>query len=121
MDVTKIHKRSGKVTLLCYDDFENRPLPQLLTRIKVNLKTQAIDVFDHRALPRQQLLYFKERNAAPGHPRRPERDQFSARLRALGLNELIGYGPTRQELLTLLDEKNPALADRIGRMETANP
>ncbi len=58
-DVIKLHKASGKVTFLVYDDFEGKPLPQLQQRIKVNLRTRWVQVFDHSA--EGQLLYFKER------------------------------------------------------------
>jgi DNA phosphorothioation-associated putative methyltransferase len=58
-DVIKLHKASGKVTFLVYDDFEGKPLPELRQRIKVNLRTRWVQVFDHSA--EGQLLYFKER------------------------------------------------------------
>lgn len=70
VDLIKIHKRSGKVTLLKYDDFENNPLPELRERIKVNLRTQTIEVFDHQADGRRQLLCFKERYVAEDYPGR---------------------------------------------------
>jgi hypothetical protein len=47
-DVVKIHKASGKVTFLLYDDFEGKPLPVLQHRIKVNLRTRWVQAFDHR-------------------------------------------------------------------------
>jgi DNA phosphorothioation-associated putative methyltransferase len=65
-DVVKIHKASGKVTFLIYDDFDNKPLPELQHRIKVDLKTRRVQAFDHREAG--QLLYFKERFVAAGHP-----------------------------------------------------
>jgi len=46
-DLIKIHVRSGKLTFLHYDDFEKRKEPILLTRIKINLRTQFVQVFDH--------------------------------------------------------------------------
>jgi DNA phosphorothioation-associated putative methyltransferase len=39
-DLVKLHKSSGKVTFLLYDDFMGRPLPQLRFRVKVNLRTR---------------------------------------------------------------------------------
>ena len=53
-DLIKIHVRSGKLTFLHYDDFEGQPEPVLLTRIKINLRTQFVQVFDHSA-ERQSL------------------------------------------------------------------
>jgi hypothetical protein len=58
-DVIKIHKASGKVTFLVYDDFENKPLPVLQQRIKVNLRTRWVQVFDHRS--ENQVLADKEK------------------------------------------------------------
>jgi DNA phosphorothioation-associated putative methyltransferase len=46
-DIIKIHKLSGKVTLLKYDDFSNKEEPILQMRIKVDLRNQKIDFFDH--------------------------------------------------------------------------
>jgi hypothetical protein len=45
--VIKIHKRSRKMSLLKYDDFEKNPLPELVERVKINLRKQTIEVFDH--------------------------------------------------------------------------
>ena len=102
-DVVKIHKTSGKVTFLVYDDFEGKPLPELQHRIKVNLKTRWVQAFDHRQAG--QLLYFKERFVAPDHPRLREMAAFSAKVRKLGITEQVGFGPTKAELSTIL-EKN---------------
>ena len=63
-DLIKIHKHSGKVTFQHYDDFDGKPLPELQTRIKVNLRNLFVEVFDHSKGPRIQLLYFKERFVA---------------------------------------------------------
>ena len=60
-DVVKIHKASGKVSFLVYDDFEGKPLPELQHRVKVNLKTWWAQAFDHSR--EGQLLYFKERDS----------------------------------------------------------
>lgn len=100
-DVIKLHKASGKVTFLTYDDFEGKPLPELRTRTKVNLRTRWVRVFDHRA--EGQLLYFKERLLAPDHPRRAAMERFSARVRKLGIGDQAGSGPTATELARLLE------------------
>ncbi len=59
VDIIKIHKVSGKVTLLIYDDFEGKELPELHQRIKVNLKNQRINFFNHRSVANPQLLQDK--------------------------------------------------------------
>jgi hypothetical protein len=100
-DVIKIHKASGKVTFLVYDDFEGKALPALQHRIKVNLKSRWVQAFDHREAG--QLLYFKERFLAPDHPRTGEMAAFSAKLRKLGISEQIGFGPTKVDFIALLE------------------
>jgi hypothetical protein len=57
-DLIKIHVASGKLTLLHYDDFKKAE-PILQTRIKINLRNQFVQVFDHRA--EQQSLPDKNR------------------------------------------------------------
>jgi DNA phosphorothioation-associated putative methyltransferase len=105
VDIIKIHKRSGKVSLLKYDDFEGKPLPELQERVKVNLRRQSIEVFDHRSPERQEILYFKERYVAKDHPKRATWEEFSKRLQDLDLDLNAGYGPSKQELLSLLSSR----------------
>ena len=95
-DIIKLHKASGKATFLAYDDFEGKPLPELRQRIKVNLRTRWVQVFDHSA--DGQLLYFKERFVSANHPRRAEMTTFAAKLKKLGLSEAVMLGPTKKGL-----------------------
>ena len=82
-DVVKVHKASGKVTFLAYDDFEGKPLPELQRRTKVNLRTRWVETFDHSA--DGQLLYFKERLLAADHPNLVEMQAFNGKLRKAGI------------------------------------
>jgi DNA phosphorothioation-associated putative methyltransferase len=102
-DLIKIHVRSGKVTFLTYDDFERRPLPELRQRIKVNLRTRFVQVFDHSN--EGQLLYFKERFMPSDHPERTRMINFSAKLRRLEIGVGTNGGPTKGELRSLLASK----------------
>jgi len=99
-DIIKLHKASGKATFLAYDDFEGKPLPELRQRIKVNLRTRWVQVFDHSA--EGQLLYFKERFLGPNHPRRMEMQKFSAKLRKLGVVETMAVLPSKADLKNLI-------------------
>ena len=54
-----------------------------------------MQVFDHSA--EGQLLYFKERFVGTNHPRRTEMETFSAKLRRLGLPDMMVFGPTKAE------------------------
>jgi len=109
IDIVKIHKRSGKVSLLKYDDFEGKPLPELQERIKVNLRQQSVEVFDHRSEVSQEVLYFKERYVAQDHPERAKWEEFSQRLMDLGLDLETGFGPSKQELVSALEGKGIAI------------
>ena len=99
-DVIKLHKASGKATFLVYDDFEGKALPELRQRIKVNLRTRWVQVFDHSA--EGQLLYFKERFVGPNHPRRVEMQKFSGKLRKLGVVETMAVLPSKADLQNLI-------------------
>ena len=99
-DLIKIHKHSGKVTFQHYDDFDGKPLPELQTRIKVNLRNLFVQVFDHSTDPKIQLLYFKERFIGKEHPGYASMEKFSAKLRQLGLDEkTIGFGPDKESFI----------------------
>ncbi len=101
-DVIKLHKESGKATFLVYDDFEGKPLPELRQRIKVNLRTRWVQVFDHSA--DGQLLYFKERFVSASHPGRAEMETFSGKLRKLGVLDTVVFGPTKKGLAELREK-----------------
>jgi DNA phosphorothioation-associated putative methyltransferase len=97
-DLIKIHLHSRKLTFHYYRDFEKSPLPELLTRIKIDLRRLFVTVIDHTTGPEHQLLFFKERFLPQDHPDRPKMNRFSAKLRHLGLREeTIGYGPSKEQ------------------------
>jgi DNA phosphorothioation-associated putative methyltransferase len=98
-DLIKIHVRSGKLTFLHYDDFIGKPLPKLQMRIKINMRTQFVQVFDHSQ--EGQLLYFKERYLAIEDPRVDGMRKFSAKVRKIGVSESMGFGPSKEEFFTL--------------------
>jgi len=47
IDLVKVHIQSGKVSFMGYDDFEGRPVPELLERIKVRMWEREVDFFDY--------------------------------------------------------------------------
>lgn len=96
-DLIKIHLHSRKLTFQYYRDFEKSQLPELLTRIKIDLKRLFVTVIDHTTGPEHQLLFFKERFLAKDHPDQKKMHRLSAKLRKLGLREeTIGYGLPRE-------------------------
>jgi DNA phosphorothioation-associated putative methyltransferase len=103
-DVLKLHKASGKVTFLRYDDFAGAPLPTLQQRIKVNLRNRWVEVFDHRA--DGQLLFYKDRLVGPQDPLLVEMQAFSRRLSRLKVTESPFEGPGRTVFEELLRSQN---------------
>jgi len=79
-DIIKIHKKSSKITYYLYDDFENKLLPEMHDRIKVDLSRQKMDHFDHRNNRRPEVVYFKERFVSPRNSRYNEWQDFSNHL-----------------------------------------
>ena len=92
-DLIKIHIRSGKLTLLFYDDFDT-PMPRLRERIKINMRSQRIDFFPHRDDRERQLLYRKSRYITAQHPKYEEQKRFDDALVKLGLFDFAEYGPS---------------------------
>jgi len=94
-DVVKIHTGSGKLTLMIYDDFDGRAIPNLVERVKVNLRRQLIDFFEYGegAENPPQPLYLKSRFLAPEHPRYAQQAAFDSALQYLGAFDFSGFGP----------------------------
>lgn len=103
-DLIKIHIRSGKVTLLKFDDFETGPLPRLIQRIKVNLRDQDLDVFTYGEAYAPTLLYYKSRFINEEFPHFAEQVAFEAAVEQIGLHDLSGYGPSEAEFYRILAE-----------------
>ena len=95
-DLVKIHIGSGKLSLLRYDAFADRPLPRLVERVKIRLREQDIDFFaygDETDFP-SPYLYRKSRYINEEFPHYPEQVAFEEALDALGLFDLSGFGPS---------------------------
>ena len=88
-DIVKIHKKSSKVTFYIYDDFENKLLPEMHDRIKIDLSKQKVDHFDHRSKRNPEVVYFKERFICKNNEKYDEWNQFSRHL------ESKGYSPEK--------------------------
>lgn len=120
-DLVKIHIRSGKVTLLKFEDFEGRPLPRLLQRVKVNLRDQDLDVFNYGPDYPPTLLYHKSRFINEEFPRYVEQVTFEETLDRLGLHDLRGYGPSEAEFYRTLTQARWEIADFTLRRSTDLP
>ena len=60
-DLVKIHSQSGKLSLMRYDDFTDKPLPLLLERVKINLRRQSFEIFHYGEEYQPTCLYLKAR------------------------------------------------------------
>jgi DNA phosphorothioation-associated putative methyltransferase len=97
-DLLKLHVHSGKVSIMSYDDFEGKPLPRLIERVKINLRRQQIEFFEYGTNEgNEQLLYLKSRFVRPGFPAYDEQLKFDQDLMALGRFSFEGFGPPYAE------------------------
>ena len=102
VDLIKIHMKSGKVTLMKYDDFTNKPIPLLLQRIKIKLRDQEIDFFDYSGEYEPQPLYRKSLFLLKTDPNYDKQYKFENELAALPSIDLSGFGPSYAEFTSLL-------------------
>lgn len=96
-DLVKIHVRSGKVSLMRYEDFESKALPRMIERTKIKLREQDIDYFAYGEEYEPPFLYQKSRYINEEFPYYPEQVAFEEALEGLGLFDFSGYGPTPAE------------------------
>jgi DNA phosphorothioation-associated putative methyltransferase len=68
VDLIKIHMQSNKISLMRYDDFENKPLPLLMERIKINLREQRIDFYTYGDKFKPKPLYIKSQYIEKDYP-----------------------------------------------------
>jgi DNA phosphorothioation-associated putative methyltransferase len=109
-DVVKLHVRSGKVSIMVYDDFEGKPLPRLIERVKINLRRQEITFFEYGAAEaNEQLLYLKSRFIRRGFPNYDEQLAFDRDLVALGYFSFDGFGPPVAEFQQALAKANATI------------
>lgn len=111
VDLIKIHIRSGKLTFMKFDDFEGKPLPRMLERIKVKLREQDIDFFLYGSSHIPPLLYQKSRFINEDFFRYEEQLEFDERLAALQLFDPVGYGPTEEKINFELKSRRLAIVD----------
>lgn len=105
-DLVKIHIRSGKVTLLQYDDFDISPLPRLRQRVKVRLRELDLDLFEYGSDDRPApLLYFKSRFINEECAYYPEQVEFEAHCDRLGLLPSAGEEPSAAVFYATLEAR----------------
>lgn len=102
-DLVKLHLASGKVTVMRCDNFD-APLPKLVERVKVNLRTQDVRVFDYGLETKFEpaTLYLKSRYMNEEMVGYPEQAEFDRRIEELVAVDELSRGPTEAELLRVL-------------------
>ena len=98
VDLVKIHIQSGKLTLQRYDDFFGKPLPRLVERIKIKMRDQDVDFFDHTGDKAAPRLTLKSRYMGKDQAGYNAQREFDRQLADLGLFDLSGYGPDASTL-----------------------
>ena len=96
-DLLKFHIQSGKFTLLLVDDFFGQPVPELKCRVKIKLRSQDIDIFEHTEEQFRSLVYLKSRFMHPDMDGYGEQKAFDDRLRSMPELDLSGYGSKPEE------------------------
>lgn len=131
-DLIKIHIESSKLTLMVCDDFLGSPLPRILERIKINLRSQHIDFFDYGDEYTPPYIYFKSRYLGEDQFNFQAQCEFDSELTCLGIAEYGTYGPKPEFFDELLDTQGltiegfslelanefPELDDPCGRYYT---
>ncbi|TVQ96448.1 MAG: DNA phosphorothioation-associated putative methyltransferase [Desulfovibrionales bacterium] len=92
-DLLKFHIQSGKFTLLLLDDFFGQPVPELKCRVKIKLRSQDIDIFEHTEEQFRSLVYLKSRFMHPDMEGYAKQVEFDEKLRSIPELDLSGYGP----------------------------
>ncbi|WP_210397384.1 DNA phosphorothioation-associated putative methyltransferase [Motiliproteus sediminis] len=105
VDLIKIHIRSGKVSLMVYEGFNNSPLPLLKERIKIKMREQGVDFFDYVDEFRPQPLYNKSLLIDESFDDFNKQTSFDRQLRKRVLVEEL-IGPSADELTQALDNQN---------------
>ena len=106
VQLIKIHIKSGKLTLLEFKDFASSALPLMVKRVKINLRTQNLVIFDYGSeLFPAAVLYRKSLYMHEDMLGYPEQLAFDESLDALQVVGSEGFGPTPQKLQEILDAK----------------
>lgn len=102
VDLVKIHMTSGKVSLMKYDDFEGKSIPEMIQRVKINLREQEIDVFDYSGPYMPHPLYLKSRFIPKGFKHYEAQIAVDRKLDDLDCLDFSGFGPTHDEFYAAL-------------------
>lgn len=101
-DLVKIHIRSGKLTLMRFDDFSGKPLPKMIHRVKILFHQQDFQLFEYGDEFEPPYLYLKSRFMNEEMDGYSEQASFDNQLESLNLFDFSEYGPNPGEFETKL-------------------
>jgi DNA phosphorothioation-associated putative methyltransferase len=102
-DMIKIHIASAKLTLTSYDDFENKRVPLMLERIKIDMRNQSVDFFEYGDQYQPHPVYFKSRYMNRRSKAYKQQQAFDEKLALIDeVNDYGEFGPSVAELDRIL-------------------
>jgi len=110
-DLVKLHARSAKVTLMTFDDFACKSVPEMLERVKIDMRAQRIDFFSYGDAHPSPLLYMKSRYIDTATPHYDLQKEFDAKLAQLSALDFEGFGPARAEFEAALSRAGVRIRD----------
>ena len=96
-DLVKIHIRTGKLTLMSFDDFNGKAVPKMVLRVKILLRRQEFNLFEYGAEFEPTNLYLKSRFLNEETEAYADQVAFDTQLEDLNIFDLSGYGPAPNE------------------------
>ncbi len=96
-DLIKIHTRSGKLSIMRYDDFLGQPIPKLMHRVKILFRQQDFNLFEYGEEYEPTNLYLKSRYINEESHGYAKQVEFDSQLENLKLFDFAGYGPKPSE------------------------
>ena len=119
VQIVKIHIRSGKLSLMEFDDFDGSAIPFLRRRIKINIRRQDCEVFEYGSKEHPKpLLYRKSRYLPDDYEGYEVQRAFDNDLDATGILGDSEFGLSNQEFRAQLDNRRLAISGfRLVRSE----
>jgi DNA phosphorothioation-associated putative methyltransferase len=113
-DMIKIHMNGGKLTLQFYENYDD-PLPVLQRRIKIDMRTQRVRIFDYDDSDRQ-YLFMKSLYVPDDYPGYARQSKLDRQILKIDKFDFSTYGPKGSAFDEHLRE-NPALLANLNLSE----
>ena len=108
-DMIKIHMNSGKLTLQFFENF-NDPLPLLQRRIKIDMRSQYVRIFDYDEGGRQ-YLFMKSLYIPEDFEDYDEQSKFDRQVANIEKFDFSQYGPSASTFDEYLSENSLAISN----------